>query len=141
MKPIAIIELPTNLGLKMPYPNHEPGVKKLPAWLKRHKFHKKLNPSIVRSIEPPLYTNIIDRESMVRNADEIIQYAQQQEKLIRDILSANHFPIVIGGDCSVLIGNMLALKKMGRYGLFFLTAIQILSGPNFLKPQGLPVWI
>src|SRR5262249_20512282 len=30
------------------------------------------------------------------------------------------FPIVLGGDCSILLGNTLALRRRGRYGVFFL---------------------
>ena len=30
------------------------------------------------------------------------------------------FPIVLGGDCSIFLGNMLGLKRLGRYGLFFI---------------------
>lgn len=29
------------------------------------------------------------------------------------------FPVVLGGDCSILLGAMLALRRTGRYGLFF----------------------
>jgi len=29
---------------------------------------------------------------------------------------------VLGGDCSILLGNLLALRNRGRYGLFFLDA-------------------
>ena len=32
------------------------------------------------------------------------------------------FPLVLGGDCSILLGNTLALKRQGEYGLIFLDA-------------------
>jgi len=35
-------------------------------------------------------------------------------------MQKKEFPLVLGGDCSILIGNMLALKRTGRYGLFFM---------------------
>jgi arginase len=28
--------------------------------------------------------------------------------------------VVLGGDCGILVGNMLALKRIGRFGLAFL---------------------
>jgi arginase len=28
--------------------------------------------------------------------------------------------VVLGGDCSILLGNLLALKRRGRYGLLFM---------------------
>lgn len=36
------------------------------------------------------------------------------------VSEAVHFPIVLGGDCSILLGIMPALKAKGNYGLFFL---------------------
>lgn len=37
----------------------------------------------------------------------------------REIVGGREFPVVLGGDCSILLGNMLALRKLGRYGLVF----------------------
>ncbi|NWF59366.1 MAG: hypothetical protein HXY43_08675 [Fischerella sp.] len=31
-------------------------------------------------------------------------------------LNAECFPVVLGGDCSILLGNLLALRRFGRYG-------------------------
>jgi arginase len=36
------------------------------------------------------------------------------------LLDERLFPLVLGGDCSTLLGNMLALRKRGRFGLAFL---------------------
>jgi arginase len=37
----------------------------------------------------------------------------------REIVGGREFPVVLGGDCSILLGNMLALRGLGRYGLVF----------------------
>ena len=36
------------------------------------------------------------------------------------MLAAGEFPLVLGGDCSILLGAMLALKRRGRFGLLFI---------------------
>lgn len=36
-----------------------------------------------------------------------------------ELLDEKAFPVVLGGDCSILLGNLLALKRRGRYGLLF----------------------
>ena len=120
MKPIAILEFPSNLGLKMPRKNHEPGVKKLPGWLKKYHFHDSIKPALVSGAKPPAYSGKVDSITGVRNSNEIIEYALQQENILKKTLVNGYFPIVIGGDCSIIIGNMLTLKNQGRYGLFFL---------------------
>lgn len=36
------------------------------------------------------------------------------------VLDHGRFPVVLGGDCSVLLGSLLALRRRGRHGLLFL---------------------
>lgn len=117
---IYILEFPSNLGLKEPCAGQEPGVKKLPDFLKKHNFHSSLNPRSILRLEPPTYAMTLDEISGVRNADQIVKYAKDQSQMLEKVLSENKFPIVIGGDCSILIGNSLALKNMGPFALFFL---------------------
>ena len=35
-------------------------------------------------------------------------------------LEAGEFPLALGGDCSILLGTALALKRRGRFGLLFI---------------------
>ena len=136
MSPIVIIEFPSNLGLKEPSPGHEPGVKQLPDWLKAHGFHEKIAPSATLRIEPPPYSMHLDTESGVRNADEIAGYARKQAVLLQQVLEANSFALVLGGDCSILIGAGVTLKKMGRYGLFFLDGHHDFMWPSLSTTGG-----
>lgn len=130
MKSISIIELPSNLGLIEPSPGHEPGVKKLPEWLRKHKFHELIQPENIFTLPAPDYTMNVDKLSKVRNADAIIQYAKEQASLLKQLINDKKFVLTIGGDCSILIGNMLALKESGSYGLFFLD-----GHTDFITPE------
>lgn len=117
---INILEFPSNLGLKKAEYETEPGVRRLPEWLKEYGFHKKINPEKVLRIVPPKYTMDLDLESRVRNADKIIEYAIKQSETLFKAISKDTFQLIIGGDCSILIGTSIALKQKGNYGLFFL---------------------
>lgn len=119
-KNVIILEFPSNLGLKKTELKPEPGVNKLPDWLKKHHFHKLVNAKQVLRLEPPKYTMDLDLESGVRNADNIIRYAVEQSKMILHHFDQNTFPIILGGDCSILIGTSLAFAQKGNFGLFFL---------------------
>src|SRR5688572_10345073 len=119
MKPVSIIESPSNLGLIMPQPGHEPGVKKLPAFLKSFGFHDKIGARKVSPTTVPVYDGKVDKITGIRNRDEIMRYMLVQEEILDEHLDAGFFPVVIGGDCSILIGNMFALKKRGRFGVFY----------------------
>lgn len=117
---INILEFASNLGLKKTKFQTEPTVNKLPAWLKKHGFHRQINPELVLGIKPPGYSMDLDKESGVRNANKLVDYAIQQSELVYRQLEGGAFQIIIGGDCSILIGNSIALKKKGNFGLFFM---------------------
>ncbi|MGG5207857.1 arginase family protein [Chryseobacterium sp. MIQD13] len=117
---INIFEFPLNLGLKKKDHETEPGVRKLPDWLRKFDFHKKINPDHIFRLDAPEYSMELDQESGVLNSLSIIDYAQKQADFILNNHKDNSFNILLGGDCSILIGTALALKKLGNFGLFYL---------------------
>lgn len=119
-KAINIIEFPSNLRLKKTNYANEPGVKFLPDWLNQWGFHQKICPINVFRVNPPEYSMELDKASGVRNADKIVEYAKKQCELLKNEFNDNSFQIILGGDCSILIGNCLALKSLGEFGLFFI---------------------
>lgn len=131
-----MIEFPSNLGLKKAATELEPGVKNLPAWLKKFGFHKRIRPVQVLTVAPPEYSLDYDNESGVRNAEKIIEYAKEQSKIFLEQLHKDNFLIILGGDCSILIGNALALKQKGEYGLFFIDGHTDFMLPVFSKTGG-----
>ena len=133
---INIIELPSNLGLKKSGAADEPGVGKLPDRLREHGFHSRIDPDRTYRLEPPRYSMKMDRESRVRNAGSIVRYAKQQSALITDGLGRECFLLIIGGDCSIIIGNALALRQKGNYGLFFLDGHTDFIGPELSQTGG-----
>ncbi|MEP6513741.1 MAG: arginase family protein [Parafilimonas sp.] len=120
MKQLTIIQAPSNLGLKEPASGVEPGVKFLPGALLDKDFAKKLNVFDVSQIQSCSYSMHIDEETKVRNADNIVCYSENLANCVYEAIKKNKFPLVLGGDCSILLGTMLGLRKAGNYGLFFL---------------------
>src|SRR4030095_236730 len=55
-----------------------------------------------------------------RNGPQIAEYTKQLAAKIDTLLRDNLFPFVIGGDCSILLGIALALRRRDRYGLCFI---------------------
>lgn len=120
MKEICIVEFTSNLGLKEPKPGKEPGVNRLPDWLWKNNLHKALKVDNIIRIDPPKYSSLKDPETKILNADSLVTYAREQAYLINNLISANKFPFILGGDCSILLGTAIALKQKGNYGLFYL---------------------
>ena len=53
------------------------------------------------------------------NAKGIADYTPMLADAIGAILETGDFPVVLGGDCSIVLGGLLALRRRGRYGLLF----------------------
>ena len=74
-----------------------------------------------------------DEETKLLNPESIKDYSLRLADAVNSLLHENKFPIVLGGDCSILIGNLLALRRIGRYGLFFID-----GHADFYRPEESP---
>jgi arginase len=128
MLPFAIIDAPSVLGLR---PN---GVEELPEALKAAGLQAGLNAEYAGRVEPPLYQAKRDPETLILNPNGLRDYARQLAAKVTEVLRQEKFPVVLGGDCSNLIGCMLALRRMGRYGLFFVD-----GHSDFYQPEAEPI--
>lgn len=118
--PIVIIEAPSNLGLKPPEPGREPGTRKAPDVLRDLGLHAALKPESVLRIDAPPYTPDDARSINIRNTVLIAEHATRLADAVERVIRAGSFPLVLGGDCSLLIGSMLGLRRLGDTALLFI---------------------
>jgi arginase len=52
---------------------------------------------------------------------------------VEKVLDAGEFPVILGGDCSIVLGPALALKRRGRFGLLFIDGYA-----DFYQPEAEP---
>jgi arginase len=121
MPQFAIIDAPSILGLQ------PIGVQHLPEALKAAGLMKKLKAEYAGRILSLPYNPQRDKPTLLLNPDTIRAFSLQLAEKVISVLHKKQFPIVLGGDCSILIGHLLALRQMGsssrsgdRYGLFFI---------------------
>ncbi len=133
---LAILDAPSNLGLKPPSPGKEPGVKAMAGALRAHGVVKRLQAEDAGIVVPPGYSSTIDPAVNVRNASGIRMYSLQLAERIEELLGQGKFPVVLGGDCSILIGSALALRERGRYGLLFVDGHADLLTPANSQSKG-----
>ncbi|HXT88093.1 MAG TPA: arginase family protein, partial [Trebonia sp.] len=55
--------------------------------------------------------------SRLRNQDAIIEHARRLAGRISALRQAGGVPLIIGGDCGLLVGAGLALRRAGDFGL------------------------
>jgi arginase len=123
----AIIEAPSVLGL---FPR---GVERLPDALLDAGLAGALDARRAGRVEPPAYDAQRDAATGLLNPTGLRDYAHQLCDATGDVLDGGEKPVVLGGDCSILLGNLLALNRRGRYGLLFLD-----GHADFYQPEAEP---
>ncbi|MBB4960334.1 arginase family protein [Micromonospora polyrhachis] len=113
MLELAIIEAPSVLGLR------PSGVEDLPAALLDAGLRDLPGAVAGGRIDAPAYDQSRDPETGVLNSHGIAQYTVELADAVAAVLARGALPVVLGGDCSILLANLLALRRRGRYGLLF----------------------
>ncbi|MFJ8536974.1 arginase family protein [Streptomyces sp. NPDC093591] len=127
MRNLAIIEAPSVLGLR------PSGVQDLPEALFDAGLTAGLDAVRAGRVEPTAYDPTRDADTRILNPHGIAEYSVRLADLVGDVLDTGRFPVVLGGDCTILLGNLLALRRRGRHGLLFLD-----GHTDFYQPSAEP---
>jgi arginase len=109
-----VIEVPSPLGLR------PSGLERAPQALREAGLHERLGSPDAVQIEVPPYSSVRDRQADILNPQGIAAVARDTASAVEGALDSGRFPVVLGGDCSIMLGPLLALRRRGRYGLAFL---------------------
>jgi arginase len=121
VRKIVLLDAPSNLGLRPPAAGTVPGCYKLAGALRDQRLLARLGAAEGGVVVPPRYDRGDWRPGDgVFNAATIAGYSRRLADRLADHVRAGEFPVVLGGDCSILLGSALALRRLGRYGLAFL---------------------
>jgi arginase len=122
-----LIEAPSILGLK------PLGVELLPYALQRNGFLKDTPPARRVPGHVSDFSGERPSKQAILNADQIATYSTHLARVIGQVRAEGQFPVVLGGDCSILLGCMLALKQTGTYGL-----AHVDGHADFYQPEAEP---
>src|SRR5688500_16540389 len=110
MPRFAVIEAPSILGLR------PTGVETLPEVLLQAGLIDRLRARHAgRVVTETPYDSERDRTTLTLNANGIAGYSRALADVVGEVIDRGEFPVVLGGDCSILLGNLLALRRRGRY--------------------------
>jgi len=110
----AVIEAPSILGLK------PTGVDRLPQALLENRLAERVGARYAGRVDPLPYDDDLDASTGTLNARAIADWSPRLADAIGRTLDSAEFPLILGGDCSILLGSMLALKRRGRFGLLYI---------------------
>ncbi|HSX64940.1 MAG TPA: arginase family protein, partial [Pseudoxanthomonas sp.] len=69
----------------------------------------------------------------ILNTKALAAWSPKLADAVEELLDAGEFPVVLGGDCTIVLGSMLALRRRGRYGLLFID-----GNADFFQPEAEP---
>jgi len=130
MAGIAVLEAPSALGH---VPEHR-GIEKAPARLLEEGIAEGLGAVAAGRVEAEGYSADRDPGTGAMNVAPLIEYSSRLADAVGRIVESGRFALVLGGDCSILLGTMLALRRRGRYGLLYID-----GHADFWQPERNPI--
>ena len=122
-----IVQAPSHLGLRAA------GVEGLPEALLAAGFAERVGARRGPRLAPPAFDPAVDAGTGLLNPHGLRDHASRLADAVGAVLDKGAFPIVLGGDCTILLGITLALRRRGRYGLLFLD-----GHADFYQPEAEP---
>jgi arginase len=119
---IALVSAPSNLGLRPPQPTSVPGCAKAPEALREAGLFRQFTDRGAVDTGAVLPGRYADDAApgRLRNQELIADHARRLAGRVAGVRAAGRVPLVIGGDCSLLVAAGIALRRSGRYGLVHL---------------------
>lgn len=114
---MLVIAAPSNLGLSPQRPNHEPGTWKAPAALITAGLLQVIGPHTFKELPRPVYSAQAQAGTRLRNGHAMREFNLGLADLVRGASGHGDFALVIGGDCSILLGALAGARHAGPLSL------------------------
>jgi arginase len=122
-RPVALLGARSSIGIR-PY---DDGVARhldrAADVLRERDLVRRLSAVDMGDVVPPPYRDYVRPANRARNESEVIVYSRSLGARVADAMRYRRFTVVIGGDCSVVLGCLLGARKAGRpVGLVYVDA-------------------
>jgi arginase len=114
---ITLIKAPSNLGLRPPAPGQEPGTWRAPEALADAGLDDGLRPASVVALPRPPYDFEPQPGTRLRNGLTLRAFNEALADAVEEALGEERFPVVVGGDCGVLLGALAGARRRGELTL------------------------
>lgn len=114
---MLVIAAPSNLGLSPLWPAHEPGTWRAPSVLIAAGLLQAINARTFRELPRPTCSAEAQTGTRLRNGHAIRSFNLALADLVREATRQGDFALVIGGDCSILLGALAGARDAGPLSL------------------------
>jgi arginase len=116
-RPVSLILAPSNLGMRPNGNGSEPGAWRAPEALMAAGLRTQLRVRDVLALPRPHYEPGEQPGTQIRNGAAIRAFSVKLAHAVRMAAATGRFPLVIGGDCSVMLGGLYGERLAGGRGL------------------------
>ncbi|WP_222127493.1 arginase family protein [Pseudomonas oryzihabitans] len=131
---MLVIAAPSNLGLSPLRPGHEPGTWQAPAALVAAGLLQVLNPRDFKALPRPKYSAEAQPGTRLRNGHTIRSFNIALANLVSEASRQGDFALVIGGDCSILLGALAGAREAGPISLIHIDGHSDFRHPGNYDP-------
>ncbi|MFW6089009.1 MAG: arginase family protein [Gemmatimonadota bacterium] len=113
-RPIAVLDAPSSIGIR---PYDDGGARRLdlaPRALRDRGLVERLHARDLGAVEPPPYRDFVRPAGGVRNEREVADYSMLLAQRVASALRGDAFVVLLGGDCSIVLGALLGAASGGR---------------------------
>src|SRR5262245_7014761 len=125
LRSIAVVGAPSSIGIR-PYDDGQMRhLDRAPGVLRGRNLVGRLGAVDLGDVEPPAYRDYVRPPGRARNEKEVVAYSRSLGGRVAEALSGGRFGVVVGGDCSIVLGCLLAARRVvsgGAVGLAYLDA-------------------
>jgi arginase len=117
----VVVDGPSNLGLRAPVAGAVPGCYKLAGAIRDQGFLGRIGAEDAGCVTPPRYDlGGWKPGDGVFNAPQMASYTVKLADRVGRLLDDEKLVVLLGGECSNLLGPALAMRRRGRYGVVYL---------------------
>jgi arginase len=121
---VAVIGAPSSIGIR-PYDDGQVRhLNRSPEVLRERGLVERLHAVDMGDVVPPPYRDFLRPPNRARNEEQVVVYSRALAARVAAATAEGRFPLVLGGDCSIVLGCLLGVKRAerGALGLVYLDA-------------------
>lgn len=110
---MQVIAAPSNLGLRPLRPKHEPGTWRAPAALLSAGLLRAIGMPKLIELPRPTYSSDPQPGTRLLNGHSMRAFNLALAAAVKEVHRQNEFALVVGGDCSILLGALAGVRQSG----------------------------
>jgi len=108
---IAVIGAPSSIGIRPYDDGAQRHLNRAPDVLRERGLVRRLGAIDLGDVVPPPYQDFVRPPNRARNERQVLEYSRSLAQRVAQATEYGRFAVVLGGDCSVVLGSLLGARQ------------------------------